>query len=98
MRLWEITDEISMLYMDDDTEYIANMREVVVDGKKYRKSQWYKDMFILEYETGTIKVPGDSDSVLKYIFGSDYALPRKFDGQHDYPFYGEQKQWLETHL
>ena len=56
------------------------------------KKEWFGDGKELSYEHITMRVPDDSDSVLRATFGDNYMTPIKFTAEHEYPFYRVQEE------
>ncbi len=62
------------------------------NGYSVMKKSWFGEGFEKEYESTTIRVPCEYDYVLKWEFGADYMTPKRFTGEHTYPFYATQEK------
>ncbi len=56
------------------------------------KKEWFADGLDMQFENTTVKVPNNYKSVLAWEFGTDYMTPKRFTGEHEYPFYKCQEE------
>lgn len=94
-QLWALAENIAAMFADDDTKRIASLWELTVKGKKrMRKKEWYRTVEKRPFEKIKINVPNGYDEVLRLIYG-DYMMPVRGGGDHDYPFYKKQDEWMK---
>ncbi len=92
-------DKISAAVPREDAEYCVNAMFLTVPdnysefgGFGGRRIEWHDEVREMPFEMVTMLVPGGYDEVLKSTFGADYMTPKKFTGQHEYPFYKLQEE------
>lgn len=94
-QIYLILDKISMIYGQDDCGEVADM--VFYFGKKEDKrlKEWYKDTVLLPFENIQIPAPVGYQEVLTALYG-DWKQIIRSGASHDYPFYRNQREFLES--
>ena len=61
---------------------------------KYERS-WYEESILTPFENIMIPIPVGYHGVLSALYGSDYMVPKREGGDHEYPFYKKQDMELQ---
>ena len=61
---------------------------------KYERS-WYEESILTPFENIMIPIPVGYHGVFSALYGSDYMVPKREGGDHEYPFYKKQDMELQ---
>ena len=92
-QLWKLTDRISAMFNDEDSEMIATLPFMFQDRRKVFRKEWFGEPTYLEFEGVSIPCPSDYCNVLSAEFGEDYMTPKRCYEFHDYPYY--KKRYMD---
>lgn len=94
IQLWELADQVAMLYMEDDTRLYTDMKSTAMRGQApIFPAEWYDSALMLPFENIRIPVPVGYQGVLTELYGQDFMRRQQFTATHDYPFYKKQEEW-----
>lgn len=89
---WKCANYITMMYDEEDADYIVEYLDYEKFGKKFKK-EWFVDTYSATFENLMLPIPSGYDEVLKAIYGN-YLVPSRNGGLHEYPFYMRQLREL----
>lgn len=95
--IWLASDRLAASAPESDSVSDVLYLSVPTDrdsfcGYSNMKKSWFGEGLEMPFESTKIRVPNDYTSVLKWEFGEDYMIPKKFTGEHNYPFYATQEK------
>jgi lipopolysaccharide cholinephosphotransferase len=99
-QLYELTERLCQMYTKEDDQVDIGMPILMVNFNRPDycvPRECYETIIDMPFESASIPVPAGYDQILTMRYG-DYMNPVKHWDAHDYPFYKEQKQILETYL
>lgn len=97
-QIYIVNDRMFGMYSEDESEYVALMSDWV-DSQGIRKypKRLYSSAVIKKYGNSTIPVPIGYDGILTMEYGKKrYLNCVRSGGSHDYPYYTEKKNVIES--
>lgn len=92
--LWKLSDQIAMLYMEEDTASFTDMKSLAMRMEgPYFPAEWFSAAVPMSFEHVMIPVPIGYQGILEIIYGRDFMRRQKFTATHEYPFYQKQEEW-----
>lgn len=98
-QLLLLADKIAGLFHEDESDEITLITSRLNRGNRNFKFQkeWFQQTKEVPFENIAISVPVEFDKVLAVLYGVDYMIPKRARGNHDYPFYKRQQQFIDEH-
>ncbi len=94
IQVLRLLDLACGLCEDSGSTRVENREQVLYYGEKGFLEEHFTDRILIPYENVmNVPVPRAYDDILKKLFG-DYAVPKKFTSQHNYPIYRNQRDSL----
>ena len=97
-QLNDIAIKVSSYTKSKDSDMVACMMHTAFGEKNmiFPKSAFQKCL-VVPFETGSIYIPGDADTVLSRNYGSGYMIPNTHV-PHDYPYYKMEERWVRDYV
>lgn len=92
-QIFQMIERLCQFY-DKSAPYMTNMYFWVLKNKQVYKKEYFENTIRLPFEYFEINAPIGYDEKLMECYGSNYMVPYKEGGMHDYPLYGKQKALL----
>lgn len=96
-QLLRVIDGVLQMFEEDGGDYAELIYYLNVPERRRMKPEYYSESIYIPFETSTIPVPKEYDSVLRRMYG-DYEKPMQWRENHDYPFYKKQQEAIERKL
>lgn len=97
-QLTTLSHILAASYFDKKTIEMANVHDWALDRSGTFKCEDYEETIRLPFESITIPVPKNYDSVLRCIYGDDYMTPKIGTAAHEYPAYCSLEKGLFDYL
>ena len=96
-QLMDLSERLCMLYGEDESDALGFMvLQIPSPGFVFQKKGFEKAID-MPFEITTLPVPAGYEDVLVKSYGEDWRTPVKQWGTHDYPFFNNQKPFLEEY-
>lgn len=94
-QLWRLADSIASMFTEEESDMLVCMSEYVsgYPNLVFDKT-WFERTVYKRFEYMDIAVPYEYDKVLTQEYG-DYMIIKQNAASHEYPFFKEQKAFLE---
>lgn len=94
-QLAKLAAQISAMYNDTDSPYVARIHNWSVFGEQYKwNKEWFDEIVYLPFENMMLPCPKMYHEVLEATMGKDYMTPIKFLNAHEYPCFKEYEEQL----
>lgn len=92
-QLYELTDRLYARFANEGGEYVALMPCLISENKYKYPARYYDQIIELDFEGFMLPAPEDYDGVLRVVYG-DYMEIVKDGGDHEYPVFSTQEEFL----
>jgi lipopolysaccharide cholinephosphotransferase len=93
-QLWRLADRIASMFTDEESDKFRKLPFFITSAPNQYNKEWYASTVELDFEGMKISAPVGYDRILTQMYG-DYMELKQCGGMHDYPFFKNQKEFLE---
>ncbi|MBD5555784.1 MAG: LicD family protein [Roseburia sp.] len=96
-QLLLLADKIAGLYHEEECTELTMITSRLNRRNRAFKfpKEWFDKTVDMPFENITIPVPEEFHRALTVFYGEDYMTPVRGGGEHEYPFYKRQQQFLD---
>lgn len=96
-QLFLLADKIAGLYHEEECAELTLITSRLNRGNRAFKfpKEWFGKTVDVKFENITIPVPEEYHKALTVFYGENYMTPIRGGGEHEYPFYKRQQQFMD---
>ena len=94
-QLFKLCDNVSQIYNEDETTRVQCVLQRATKEKDFIfDKNCFSKAVEVPFENTTVLIPSGYESILKFLYGDDYMIPKRGTAEHDYPYYENQQREL----